>query len=451
MSSKVRATLNRRQFNTTVSAGLGMFAIPTLVSSSALADAASVSPNSKIRLGIIGCNGMGAHNLGNCAKHPGIEVRAICDVSKERRETQAAKYPGAKTFNDFREMLDAKLIDACIVASPPHWHCLHAIAVLEAGLDLYLQKPMTLHLAESLAVKNAVKKTGRICQVGTQIHASENYRRVVEKVQAGVLGSVSVARTFNVQNQGPGGIGTGFDGPVPEGVDWQLWLGPGPDRNFNQKLYAGSFEHGSFMAYSGGWTPNMAPHIVDLPVWAMNLQYPTMVSCSGGRYVIKDDGDAPDVQEMTFSYPNATLTWSMSCINSYAFDLGSGTPARRLGIYFMGDKATMWANYAKHEIIGEGDFFDPAIEPDVQIPPSNGHEIEWVDCVYSRKQPSCTPEYHCRVDIPLVLGNLAMKLGRSIRFDPQSLRILDDPAAEAAAIPQYCHGWKFPAQYLDWK
>ena len=408
------------------------------------------SPNDKIHVGIIGCNGMGRGNLNNCARHKDVAVTAACDVWQARLDSVKNQFPEATGYADYRELLADDNVDAVIIATPPHWHALIAVEAAKAGKDIYLQKPMTLHLSESLAVKNAVERHKVVCQIGTQIHAGENYRRVVEKIRAGHIGEVSVARTFNVMNQGPEGIGKVTDTNVPDGLDWDMWLGPAPERPFNALLAANSYNHCSFMDYSGGWTPGMAPHIVDLPIWALEPGYPTMVSCAGGRYIIDDDGDAPDTQEMTFQYPDQTITWSMSMINSFAYDFGSGTPARRLGIYFFGSAGTLWANYSKHEVVPEGKYFDPETLPgeDDKIASSPGHEFEWVECIKTRNQPSCSPEYHCQIDIPLVLGNLAYRLGRSIQFDPEKLEIVGDEAAARLAVPEYRAPWRFPAEYL---
>ena len=411
---------------------------------------AEPGPNDKINVALIGCNGMGRGNLDNCAAHPAVAVVGACDVWKARRDAVIAKYPQAKAYADYREVLNDRNIDAVIIATPPHWHALIAIDAARAGKDIYLQKPMTLHLGESLAVKNAVSRHKVMCQIGTQIHAGDNYRRVVEKVRSGHIGKVTAVRTFNVMNQGPNGIGKDPDTTVPEGLDWEMWLGPAPQRPYNAILAANAYNHCSFMDYSGGWTPGMAPHIVDLPVWALNVGYPTMVSCSGGRYITDDDGDAPDVQEMLFQYPGLTITWSMSTVNSFGYDFGRGSPARRLGIYFFGSKATLYADYGTHEVVPEGQFFDPAIVPqdsDV-IPSSPGHEFEWVESIRSRQQPSCSPEYHCKVDVPLVLGNLSYRLRRSIQFDPNTLQIVGDAEAARVAVPEYRAPWKFPVEYL---
>jgi predicted dehydrogenase len=393
---------------------------------------------------------MGRANLSACARHPSAVVTAVCDVWKERRESaQKAHDDTAKAYVDYRELLAQKDVDGVIIATPPHWHALHAVAACEAKKDIYLQKPMTLHLAESIAVRNAVRKHGVISQVGTQIHAEENYRRVVELVRSGNLGKISVARTFNVMNQGREGIGHDPSTTPPAGLEWDLWNGPVAKRPFNPILVRDAYYHCSWWDFSGGWSPGMAPHIIDLPVWALDLGLPTYVYTSGGRYFLQDDGDIPDVQETLFQYPGLTMTWMMNVVNSYGFDFhGDPVPQRRLGIYLHGDNGTLLANYGMHKIVPEGDRMKGTETPKPSIPSSPGHEFEWVDCVISRKQPSCNVEYHIRVDVPIVLANLSLKLGRGFRFDPATLKIVGDDEAQRLSKPVYRDPWKFPEAYL---
>jgi hypothetical protein len=221
-------------------------------------------------------------------------------------------------------------------------------------------------------------------------------------------------------------------------------------RAFNPLIVKDSFTHSSFMAYSGGWTPCWAPHIIDLPVWALGLGVPTMVSSSGGRYVLRDAGDVHDTQETVLQYPGFTMTWMMSQINSFGFDL-QGTPGtrRRLGIYFHGVDGTLYADYTTHAVVPEGNRMKP-VEPYKDKGPAvvGRHEREWLDSIKSRKQPSCNPEYHHKVNVPIVLGNLSLRLGRSIRLDPATDKIVGDEEAARLAVPEYRHPWKFPAQYL---
>lgn len=438
----------RRQFLQTSAAAI--VAAPCLRPVSTLGGAGTTPPNERIGLGIIGVNGMGRSNLENCAKHSDVVVRGICDVSEARRQEVLAQYKEtAKGYNDYRELLARPDIDAVIIAAPPHWHALMAIDAAAAGKDIYLQKPMTLYPDETLAVRNAVNQHKRISQVGTQIHASANYRRVVEWIRSGKIGPVSVVRTFNVMNQGVHGIGRAPKQDAPPGVDWNLWLGPGPERPFNSLLFASSYHHCSFWDYSRGWTPGMAPHIIDLPVWALDLGVPTVTSCSGGRFVIRDDGDAPDTQEVVWQYPNLTMTWMMSLCNSFAFDFGRGTPERRLGIYFHAVNGTLFTDYGKHEIVPEGDYLKDKTPPPQSLPPSPGHEREWLDSIKSRQEPSCGVNYHYKVDLTITLANLSYQLGRSVRFDPVAEKIVGDDQAVKLARPVYRAPWRFPAEYLS--
>ncbi len=426
------------------------FAAPHLAAGGEPGPARQPGPNSRIHLGLIGCGGMGQSNLRACAKHPDVVVTAVCDVWPDRLDSVVGQYKDTcKGYRDFREMLQRKDLDAVIIATPPHWHTLIAIAACEAGKDIYLQKPMTLHLAESLAVRNAVKKHNRMSQIGTQIHAGENYRRVVEFIRSGNLGQIGVVRTFNVMNQTPKGVGTSTDNKVPEGFDWEMWCGPAALRPYNRILVQDAYNHSSWMDYSGGWTPGMAPHIIDLPVWALDLGFPTNVSASGGRFVLQDDGDAYDHHEVLWQYPKLTMTWMSSLTNSYGFDLhGEPKPQRRLGIYFHGANGTMYANYDRFKIVPEGDKMKGLEPPSPSIPPSPGHEREWLDCIHSRRQPSCSVFYHVKVDVPVVLSLLSLKLGRSIRFDPKAEQIVGDSEAAKLAVPKYRAPWKFPTQYL---
>lgn len=437
---KLRATMTRRTL---------LQAAPLVAPAAALGRGGAVAPSDRLNIGIIGVNGMGRSNLANCAKHPDVAVTAICDVSTERREAALALHKEtAKGYTDYRELLASKDVDGVIIASPPHWHTLMAIHAVEAGKDIYLQKPMTLYPDETLAVRNAVRRHKRISQVGTQIHASANYRRVVEWIRSGKLGPVSTVRTFNVMNQGPEGIGRAPKQDPPAGLDWDLWLGPGPARPFNSLLFADSYNHCSFWDYTRGWTPGMAPHIIDLPIWALNLGVPEVTTCLGGRDVIQDDGDAPDVQEVTWRYPKMTMSWTMNCANSFAYDFGRGKPARRLGIYFHGLNGTLYTDYGKHEIVPEGDLLKDRTPPPESIPPSPGHERQWLDSIKSRVEPDCCVDYHYKVDMAITLAGLSYVLKRSVRFDPVREKIVGDREAERMARPEYRRPWKFPAQYL---
>ena len=427
-------------------------AAPMVVSAAALGRAEGPPHSEKISIALIGCGGMGMGNLANCARYPDVVVAAVCDVWQQRREAALQQYKhSAKAYQDYHEVLARKDIDGVIIATPPHWHALQTIEACEAGKDVYVQKPMTIYLDEALAVRRAAEKHGSITQVGTQIHAGENYRRVVEWVRSGRLGPIPVVRTFLTGNQGEEGIGPDPKVPAPRGLDWNLWCGPAPMHPFNPLICANAHTNCSFMDYSGGYTPGMAPHIIDVAFWALNLGIPPRTDATGGRFVTKDCGDAYDTQQVLWSYPNMTLTWMLQLCNSYGFDLQGpdNAPRRRLGVYFHGVNGTLFCDYGTHKVVPEGDRLKDLTPPPKTIPPSPGHEREWLDCIRTRQQPSCNVSYHYKIDAAIGLANIAYRLGRSVRFDPQTEKIVGDEEAARLARPVYRDPWKFPAQYLD--
>ncbi len=446
---KNKSPFTRREFVRAISGAA--FAAPIIIKSSSLKAQGTSAPSDKVNLGIIGCGDFGKGNLSRCAAHPDVVVVAACDVWKERLDYIVNQFKNTCTgYTDYRELLKHKGLDAVIITTPAHWHAIQAIDAAEAGIDIYLQKPMTMHLGESIAVRNAIRKHNVICQIGTQIHASEHYRRMVELVRSGNLGEIGTVRTFYVMNEAPQGIGRGYNtDKVPPGIDWDMWVGPARMQHFNPNLVKDAFYHGFWMDFSGGWTPGMAPHITDLPVWALELGYPTEITAFGGRFIINDDGDAYDNHEVIWRYPNLTMTWMNSSTNSYGFDFSlDEIERRRLGIYFHGVNGTLATNYSMHQIKPEGNRMAGMETPPKSIPSSPGHEFEWIECIKSRRQPSCNPEYHIKVDAPIALSILALRLGRTIRFDPETEQIVGDQVASKLAIPEYRSPWKFPVEYL---
>ncbi|MDR2765082.1 MAG: Gfo/Idh/MocA family oxidoreductase [Tannerella sp.] len=446
----------RRNFIRTTAAAA--ITAPFIVKSSAIAGLGHVAPSDKINIGIIGCGPMGTANLNTCASSEKAVITAACDVWKERLDRTVAQHANCKGYSNYHDLLNHGGVDGVIISTPAHWHAIQAIDAAKAGKHIYLQKPMAMHFAESVAIRNAVRRHKVICQIGTQIHASDHYRRMVELVRSGNLGHIATVRTFFVMNSAPDGIGSGFNtDKVPEGLNWNEWVGPARMQPFNPNLVKEAYYHCFWMDFSGGWTPGMAPHITDLPIWAMNLDYPTEISSTGGRYVLKDDSDAYDNQEILWRYPNMTMTWMFSATNSHGWafhnadrsGLGYETGMqRRLGIYFHGENGTLMTDYSSHILVPEGNKMDGMQTPPQSIPSSPGQELEWIDCIKSGQQPLCNPEYHVKVDVPVVLSLLSMKLGRSIRFDPQTEKIVDDKEATRLAMPEYRAPYKLPKEYL---
>ncbi|MBL7222260.1 MAG: Gfo/Idh/MocA family oxidoreductase [Candidatus Brocadiae bacterium] len=405
-------------------------------------------PSDTIAMASIGIGPMGGGLQGAFLGQKDTRFVAICDVHEPKIKAAMArcarKGQKVQAYGDYRKLLERKDIDAVVVAPPPHWHALIGLAVLQSGRDMYIEKPMTMYVEESKAIVKAAAAGKRITQVGTQIHATPNYRRVVEIVRSGVLGKISTVRTFWNMNTGTKGIGKSPESPPPKGLDWEMFVGPAQMVPFRPNMLRGAFHHCSFMGFSGGWMPGMAPHIVDLPVWALGLGLPTQASCSGGRYVTDDDGDSPDVQEALFQYPGLTMTWMMNTANSYGWDFqGKGGKTRRLGIYFHGENATLYCDYGMHKIVPEaGVAAKLEVPAEPKLPPSVGHHRELLDSIKSRQPTSCNVAYHHKVNVPLCLANAALKLGRSIQFDPKTEAVVGDAEAARACVPVYRAPWK---------
>ncbi len=450
---------SRRDFlgGAAVAGAMGV-AVPHVVSAAALGRADGVGANDRIRLGLIGAGSMGTTDLNECLKCPGTAVTAICDVWKDRAEALAERQEGKpKTFHDYRDLLQQDDVDAVIIATPHHWHCRQAVDACEAGKDLYVEKPLTLHFAESRAVKNAVLEHERVLQMGTQMHASETYRQVVQWARSGKLGKIGAARTFLSQNMAPDGEGFPPDGDPPEGLDWGFWVGPAPIRPFNINIVKDGYSHTLFLDYGGGRTCGMANHILDLPYWALNLEFPLTTTSVAGKYAVRDNTDAPDTHEVTWEFPDLVLTWSMSQITSFGFNLHDverytrHVPEgvqRRLGYYLHGVEGTVFGNYSTHQVVPQTAALAQADPPEETIPPSPGHWQEWLDCVRSREEPSCGATYAHKVNLANMLANLSMKVGRPIRLDPATEAIIDDSEAVRMSQPEYRHPWKFPEEYL---
>jgi len=465
--------LSRRRFIKNSVLGTSLAALGTagcsVAGKKAIRIGSGVPAGEKIRVGFIGVGNRASRILQDLLKEKDVEVTAICDIWKAHLDKAIATCKGKpKPYHSYQKMLADDVIDAVVIGTPPHWHAIQAIHSCQAGKDFYLEKPMTLTIAESLAMRNAVSKHKIISQIGTQIHASENYRRAVEIVRSDRLGKINVVRTFNMINQRDDGIGNTPDSQPPKGLDWNRWIGPVQMRPFNAKLAEGAYHHPSFKI-SGGWTPGMAPHIVDLPYWALELGHPIKTSSHGGRYVIKDCGNNYDTQDVIWQYPNnMNMTWMSSMTNSYGFDFQRTLGRRRrLGIYFHGVNATLLADYGSCRVVPEDVPKKIASDPEKvekfvadwtaemdkkfpikKVPSSPGHYREWIDGIRTRKQPLCCVDYHYKIDIAINLSLMAMQLGRTVQFDPEKETIVGDREAIKLMYPEYRDPWKLPAEYL---
>jgi predicted dehydrogenase len=405
-----------------------------------------VGANDKIVLGFIGVAGRGGGHLDWFGRHPDVTIGAICDVYQPHLDRAIAKTGGkAKGYHDYRKLLEQRDVDAVIVATPPHWHPLISIEACQAGKDVYCEKPMCRLPAEGRAMVKAAKANNRVTQVGTQIHAEENYHRAVEIVRSGILGKITSARIICTMNDFPQGLGNPPDESPPSGLDWDMWLGPAPKASFNWTRFKDGL-HRYFEEYVGSWLHELGPHIVDLPVWALQLGEPLAVSASGGKYAATDISTIPDTMDVLWEYPGMNMTWMQMSANSFNFGFGDAPDTgRRLGVFFHGTQGTLMADYSSHKLISEADRLKDVKLPEPSIPRSPGHEREFLDSIKSRTPPSCNFAAHLPLHTALNLGHVALKAGRKVHWDANKGEVVGDKEAQRIATPNYRSPWRLPS------
>ena len=398
-----------------------------------------VGANDKVVLGFIGVGGMGSGLLNIFKSFPDVEVAAVCDVY-EPHLLRAKATAGEKTaaVKDFRTILDRKDIDAVVVATPDHWHAIPTILACLAEKDVYCEKPLSFRINEGKAMVAAAQKTKRITQMGNLIHAGENYHRVVEIVQSGVLGTIPKVRAWMAADRR--GLGSPADTAPPEGCDYDFWLGPAPKRPFNPNRFTFNWRY--FWDYGGGILTDFCCHLIDPIHWAMEVESPETIVATGGRYALQDNGETPDTLDVIYHYKKGDkgfdLVWSQSDASSHGFE-GVGQ-----GILFQGTEASMFANYNTFKIFAEK---GATIElPGISLPRSKGHHREWIDGIKNRQECSCHFAYGHRLSSIGHLGNIALWTGEKLQWDAAAERVTNVESANQYLTREvYRAPWTIPA------
>jgi predicted dehydrogenase len=404
---------------------------------------ASLSPNEKIQLGCIGLGGMGRGDMNDFLGHSDVDVVALCDLDKSHLDQAAAtvkersgKEP--RTYHDFREVLARKDIDAVLVATPDHWHCLITTLACKAGKDVYVEKPLAHNVHEGRLALDAARAHGRITQLGTQVHATDNYHQAAEVVRSGVLGAITQARVWISGNAAPNGIGKPEDGPPPEGFDYDFWLGPAPKRAYNPNRSHFSWRY--FWDYGGGKLGDFGCHIIDLVFWGLNPGPPLSVSSVGGRYLLPDNAETPDTQDVVWEFgppPGQSnpfqLIWSHSECN------GHGLEGKSPGIMFCGSEGTLIADYNSFQHLDrEGKVVKEFHAEGNAVGVAGGkHKREFLDAIRSRQRTSCDIEYAHRLTTMPLIGNIANRLGRKLHWDAEKEQFKNDFQANKLLTREY--------------
>ncbi|HEV3257305.1 MAG TPA: Gfo/Idh/MocA family oxidoreductase [Gemmataceae bacterium] len=424
--------LTRRRFlQTTAAAGICGGLLPA-------ADK-KPSANERLHVGTIGTAGQAAYDWGEVAK-AGAEIVALCDVDERRTADVRKHFPKATFYTDFRKLVEQKGLDAVIVATPDHTHAVATMAALQAGLHVYCEKPLTHTVHEARVVAETAAKHKRVTQMGTQIHAGDNYRRVVELVQKDAIGPVREVRVWCCGKPWGGGERPRDKPPVPAGLHYELWLGPAPYRPYNPTYLPENWR--SWWDFGGGTLADMACHYMDLPFWALKLRHPTKVAAEGPR---PSPETAPLWLMIHYEFPErgglppVKLTWYNGTKRPAAFGEGD-VPDWGAGVVFVGEKGMLVADYGNHKLLPEKKFegFQP---PKPFIPRSIGHHREWVEACKSGGATTCNFDYGGALTETVLLGNVAYRLGKPITWDAEKLKA-NEPEAEKFLYEHFRKPWK---------
>ena len=292
--------LDRRTFvKTTSAAALGL---------SALGAGRVIGANDRIRLGVIGTGNRGCQVMAFFLKHPGVEVPALCDVSRSAAEAANARLLGGKAdlCSDFRKITDRKDIDAVLIATPDHWHALQTIIACRAGKDVYCEKPLSKTIHEGRRMVEVARSTGRVVQMGTHRRSGHSYAEAAKLIASGKLGKITVTRAFDTTNMYPKGIGKAAPSDPPKDLDWEMWLGPRPSRPYQATITPFKFRWWDL--YASRFSDN-GVHFLDIMRWLIGDEPgPVRISALGGCFAIDDDRTTPDAMEGMFQFPSGPLT-----------------------------------------------------------------------------------------------------------------------------------------------
>jgi len=438
--------VTRRGFLKTATAASAVLAAPNFIRAR--------NANEKLNIAIIGSGGRGASNLAGVSSE---NIVALCDVNKAAVGKAADKFPRARQTSDFRKLFDeyAKEFDAVVVSTCEHTHAFATLAALQLGKHVYCEKPLTHNIWEARVIREAAAKTKLATQMGTQIHAGENYRRVVEQIQAGTIGPVRevhvwVGRAWGLQSTADAKANKDIihvterpkESVVPPAdLDWDLWLGPVPERPFNP-IYVPGPNWYRWWDFGNGTMSDLGSHWNDLPFWALKLKSPTTIEASGppphaeiapasmqAKYEFPARGDMPPV----------TLTWYQGA-NKPALLTEKQIPQWGSGVLFVGDNGMLLSSYDKYVLLP--DIKATPMQRVEPIPKSLGHYVEWIHACKTGSPTTCNFEYAGWLTESNHLGNVAFRAGKKLIWDAEKLKATNCPAADAFIHREYRKGWK---------
>jgi predicted dehydrogenase len=398
---------------------------------------AAESANDKLNIGVIGTANRAGEDLAGVSSQ---NIVALCDIDDNFLNKVSEKYPGAKKYNDFRRMLDQKDIEAVVVGTPDHTHAVATMGALKSGRHVYCEKPLTHTISECRRVREEAARAKKVTQLGTQIHAGDNYRRVVELIQRDAIGQVKEVHVW--VNAIYGGKKRPTETPpVPPNVHYDLWLGPVEPRPYHPDYLP--FVWRNWWAFGGGALADFGCHYMDLPHWALDLRAPLSAEAEGPE----PDAECPPVWMIVhYEYPArgnkppVKLTWYHGGKQPSILSEEQKTKWKS-GVLFMGEKGQLMSDYGRHVLLPEKDF-EGFKKPEPFIPNSIGHHKEWYEACKHGGPTTCNFDYSGALTEAALLGNVAFRAGKKLEWDTKKLKAKNCPEADQYIQHHYRHGWK---------
>lgn len=402
----------------------------------------SRSPNERLRLAAVGVTGRAGENVRECSAE---EIVAGADIDSDLLAKGLEAFPAARKYADWREMLDkeAEHIDAVLVGTPDHSHAPASAMALRMGKHVYCEKPLTHTVKESRVLATLANEKSLVTQMGSQIHAGDNYRRVVELIQAGAIGAVSEVHVWAGAVYTGGAFTTNV--PCPANVNWDLWLGPAPERPYSAGCHP--FNWRRFWDYGNGSLGDFGCHFMDLAHWALDLRDPVRIEARGPEV---DAVSTPAWCEVDYRYPatndrgEVVLHWydsgrkpallaDLKDRQGNALNWGGGQ-------LFVGEKGYLLSDYGNHLLLPEADFVDYQ-RPERSIPSSIGHHKEWLEAIRTGGSTTCNFDYSGALTEAVLLGTIAYRTGETLEWDAANLRVTNSEQAQHLVHKEYRKGW----------
>lgn len=429
---------SRREFiRRAILAGTATAAMP--LATSAAGDetpSGSSSPNEKLNIAVVGCANRGYADLKGVSSE---SIVALCDIDESHLAKAASEFPAARKYVDYRRMIDDGGFDALVVGTPDHSHAIPVVRGLEAGLDIYCEKPLAHSVWEVRQMREWAARKKAVTQMGTQIHAGNNYRRVVELVKAGTIGPIQRVHVWHGGTVRPGKRVA--KGTPPKGVDYDLWIGPAPMRPFDLSHFHFNWRY--WWDFGGGTLGDFGCHYMDLPFWALDLRYPTRVAATGEK-AHEGDNEVPGNMKVDYQFPArgdqppVHLTWYHGAWHPEgAEQYGKGS-----AVLFEGAHGRLLADYGTHKLYQSDDDKPMDVKAIDPIPNSIGHHAEWIAACKSRGPTTCNFDYSGALAEAVLLGNVSYRADQKpLEWDAVNLVATNCPEAEPLVRREYRKGW----------